>query len=97
MLGEAKIEKLVGSLGSTNSSHAEPTEKIGKQAEYFAWNAERMPYPEFRRQHLFVGSGVIEAGCKTLIGLTARGRACSERCVVSMPFCACGAVTLTTG
>ena len=27
-----------------------------------------MRYPEFRRQHLFVGSGVIEAGCKTLIG-----------------------------
>jgi hypothetical protein len=27
-----------------------------------------MRYPEFRRQHLFVGSGVIEAGCKTVIG-----------------------------
>jgi hypothetical protein len=26
-----------------------------------------MRYPEFRRQHLFVGSGVIEAGCKTVI------------------------------
>ena len=23
---------------------------------------------KFRRQHLFVGSGVIEAGCKTVIG-----------------------------
>jgi hypothetical protein len=27
-----------------------------------------MPYSEFRRQHLFVSSGVIEAGCKTVIG-----------------------------
>ena len=27
-----------------------------------------MRYPKFRRQHLFVGSGVIEAGCKTFIG-----------------------------
>ena len=27
-----------------------------------------MRYPEFRRQHLFVGTGVIEAGCKTAIG-----------------------------
>jgi hypothetical protein len=27
-----------------------------------------MRYPQFRRQHLFVGSGVIEAGCKTVIG-----------------------------
>src|SRR5580692_6407850 len=25
-------------------------------------------YPKFRRQHLFVGSGVIEAGCKTVVG-----------------------------
>ena len=34
----------------------------------FERNAERMRYPKFRRQHLFVGSGVIEAGCKTVIG-----------------------------
>ena len=27
-----------------------------------------MRYPKFRKQHLFVGSGVIEAGCKTVIG-----------------------------
>ena len=27
-----------------------------------------MQYPHFRAQHLFVGSGVIEAGCKTVIG-----------------------------
>jgi len=27
-----------------------------------------MRYPKFRRQHLFVGSGVIEAGCKSVIG-----------------------------
>jgi hypothetical protein len=39
-----------------------------KAADYFQRNAERMRYPEFRRQHLFVGSGVIEAGCKTIIG-----------------------------
>ena len=27
-----------------------------------------MRYPSFRAQHLFVGSGVIQAGCKTVIG-----------------------------
>jgi hypothetical protein len=37
-------------------------------ADYFARNAERMRYPKFRRQHLFVGSGVIAAGCKNVIG-----------------------------
>jgi len=39
-----------------------------REAEYFEKNAERMRYAEFRRQHLFVGTGVIEAGCKTVIG-----------------------------
>jgi hypothetical protein len=41
---------------------------IHKEGAYFENNAKRMRYPEFRRQHLFVGSGVIEAGCKTVIG-----------------------------
>jgi len=27
-----------------------------------------MRYAQFRKQGLFVGSGVVEAGCKTLIG-----------------------------
>lgn len=27
-----------------------------------------MRYPKFREQKLFVGSGVIEAGCKTVMG-----------------------------
>jgi hypothetical protein len=31
-------------------------------------NTQRMRYPEFRRQGPFVGTGVIEAGCKTVIG-----------------------------
>jgi len=35
---------------------------------YFVRNVERMQYRTFRRQGLFVGSGVIEAGCKTVIG-----------------------------
>ncbi|HUE03279.1 MAG TPA: ISKra4 family transposase, partial [Bryobacteraceae bacterium] len=34
----------------------------------FDSNRDRMRYPEFRQQNLFVGSGVIEAGCKTVIG-----------------------------
>ena len=46
----------------------EPAQLLRCEGDYFARNAERMRYPAFRRQHLFVGSGVIEAGCKTLIG-----------------------------
>ncbi|HEY6850894.1 MAG TPA: ISKra4 family transposase [Terracidiphilus sp.] len=68
LLDKGKIEKLVLALRSTRSAHAEVLEKLRTEADYFERNAERMRYPKFRRQHLFVGSGVIEAGCKTLIG-----------------------------
>ncbi len=68
LLDGGKIEDLVAALRSIDSSSAELTEKIRTEAGYFENNAKRMRYPEFRRQHLFVGSGVIEAGCKTVIG-----------------------------
>jgi hypothetical protein len=67
-LDEGKIEKLAGYLRSLHPPSPELVEIIGKEAEYFQRNAKRMRYPEFRQQHLFVGSGVIEAGCKTVIG-----------------------------
>lgn len=68
MLDGGKIEDLVAALRSIDSSTSELAEKIRTEAGYFENNAKRMRYPEFRRQHLFVGSGVIEAGCKTVIG-----------------------------
>ena len=66
-LDEGKIEKLVGYLRTLEPCSTELAETIRQAADYFEKNAERMRYPEFRRQHLFVGSGVIEAGCKTVI------------------------------
>ena len=68
LLDKGKIEKLVTALRSLRHTNAEVVVKIRSEAEYFEKNAERMRYPKFRRQHLFVGSGVIEAGCKTVIG-----------------------------
>ena len=38
------------------------------EAEYFTSNASRMNYPDFRAKGRFVGSGVIEAGCKAVVG-----------------------------
>jgi hypothetical protein len=68
LLDKGKIEKLVGALRSIHTTHAPVAEKIRTEAAYFERNTERMRYPKFRRQHLFVGSGVVEAGCKTVIG-----------------------------
>jgi hypothetical protein len=68
LLDKGKIEKLVAALGSLPSSNPEVAERIRLEADYFNRNADRMRYPQFRAQHLFVGSGVIEAGCKSVIG-----------------------------
>ena len=68
LLDKGKIEKLVLALRSIDSINADILEKIRTEADYFERNAERIRYPKYRRQHVFVGSGVIEAGCKTVIG-----------------------------
>jgi hypothetical protein len=68
LLDKGKIEKLVNAIRAIPTANPEVAEKIRIEAEYFARNAERMRYPKFRKLHLFVGSGVIEAGCKTVVG-----------------------------
>jgi hypothetical protein len=68
LLDRGKIEKLILTLRAIESTNPEVIEKLRTETNYFERNAERMRYPKFRRQHLFVGSGVIEAGCKTVVG-----------------------------
>ena len=45
---------------------------VATQLGYFQKNQARMRYGEFRRQGLFIGSGVVEAGCKTVVGQRAK-------------------------
>ena len=68
LLDQGKIEELVPVLRLIEASLPPLADKKPSEAAYFEKNAERMRYPYFRQQHLFVGSGVIEAGCKTVIG-----------------------------
>jgi hypothetical protein len=68
LLDNGKMKKLTVTLRSIRTDNPELAEKLRTEADYFHRNALRMRYPKFRRLHLFVGSGVIEAGCKTVIG-----------------------------
>lgn len=43
-------------------------EAVEKELSYFVNNLDRMQYGTFRAKGFFIGSGVIEAGCKTVIG-----------------------------
>jgi hypothetical protein len=69
-LENGKIEKLVSALHrlADTNMNSELVKTMRIEAEYFDGNRDRMRYPEFREKSLFVGSGVIEAGCKTVIG-----------------------------
>ena len=68
LLDNGKMKRLTVALKEIADNHPEVAEKFRTETEYFRQNAKRMRYPKFRRLHLFVGSGVIEAGCKSVIG-----------------------------
>jgi len=67
-LDNGQIERLIASLHALRPAAAEVVDLVRTEAGYFQTNAERMRYPEFRGRGLFVGTGVMEAGCKTVIG-----------------------------
>lgn len=46
----------------------EASEQGEKQLGYFAKRKKAMRYDVFREQGMFIGSGVVEAACKTLVG-----------------------------
>ena len=70
---EARCEELESGRLEAVRAALESVAPVCEQARqcggYIAHNRERMRYPEFRRQGLCVGSGVVEAGCKTAIGM----------------------------
>ena len=66
-LNRGKIEALVKLIHQLPAVTEELRQFRATEAEYFTRNQERMRYPKFRGQGLFVGSGVIEAGCKTVV------------------------------
>jgi hypothetical protein len=67
-LDQGNIEPLVQALRQFPPPGEQLAHLLSNEADYFQRNAQRMRYPSFRGQGLFVGSGVVEAGCKTIIG-----------------------------
>jgi len=67
-LDDGKVEKIIHQAQLYLPPETEAKKKAEIEIHYLEKNAESMRYAEFRAQGLFVGSGVIEAGCKTIIG-----------------------------
>lgn len=62
------IQRLVRQAGRHLPASSKNREAMIKQLRYFENNAVQMRYAEFRQKKFFVGSGVVEAGCRTVIG-----------------------------
>jgi len=68
LLDEGKVEKIARQAGQKLPLIPEACEKASKEIAFLEKHKEMMRYAEFRKRGFFVGSGVMEAGCKTVIG-----------------------------
>jgi hypothetical protein len=62
------IEKIIDEAQAYLPEDPQRRKIAQKELNYLQKNKERMRYAQFRARGLFVGSGVVEAGCKSLIG-----------------------------
>jgi hypothetical protein len=72
-----QVEELIAQTRKECAGKSQ-AQAVEKELGYFVSNVQRMQYGTFRRQGFFIGSGVVEAGCKTIIG---------SRCKQSGMFC----------
>jgi hypothetical protein len=66
-LEDGKIERLVDAATNILPLAENARNLATNETDYFSTNAKRMRYADFRARKLFVGSGVVEAGCKTVV------------------------------
>jgi hypothetical protein len=63
-LDEGRIDVLLSALRRQADHH----EKARQCADYIARNRDRMRYPEFHAMGLCTSTGVVESGCKVIVG-----------------------------
>jgi hypothetical protein len=67
-LDDGNIEKIVREARDALPREGPRAKDARTAIAYFEKNKERMRYALFRNEGMFVGSGVVEAGCKHIIG-----------------------------
>lgn len=67
-LDDGNIEKIMDEAKSFLPKNENDAKDARRQIGYFEKNKERMRYAQFKANGYFVGSGVIEAGCKSIVG-----------------------------
>jgi len=71
-LTEDKIDHFLKTVTKLADTNAEKKTDVLKALNYFIKNRDRMLYATFQKKGYFVGSGVVEAGCKTVVGKRAK-------------------------
>jgi hypothetical protein len=67
-LDAGKVETILTQAAPLIPQDPDQRKKAQLEIGYLKKNRTRMRYAKFRAQGLFVGSGVVEAGCRTIIG-----------------------------
>jgi hypothetical protein len=63
-----KIAQVIAQAKKDLPTRKQPRQLAKKQIAYFERNRSKMMYQTFRQAGYFIGSGVVEAGCKTVVG-----------------------------
>jgi len=67
-LNDGNVEAVIKAIEALAYMPGYDKELCEREIGYFEKNKERMRYADFKKRGLFVGSGVMEAGCRTVVG-----------------------------
>jgi len=63
-----RVDRLIGEARTALPKSGQNRKLAQEQIDFFNGHKNRMQYGMYRRKGWFIGSGVVEAGCKTVIG-----------------------------
>lgn len=66
-LHEGRVARVLSAIKALPAKRRDIQEMIRKALGYFRQNRQRMRYDQFRAKGYFIGSGVIEAACKSVV------------------------------
>lgn len=75
LLAHGQVEEVIAAIEQLPPLNPEPGKTrslLDIEADYFRTNAQRMRYLAFRAKGMHVGSGIAEAGCKTVVSTRAK-------------------------
>ena len=66
LLYDSELDALLSDVRAVTAPT--PTDDVQRELDYLERNRTRMDYRRYREQGWFIGSGVVEAGCKRVVG-----------------------------